>query len=140
MTLSKDTYCLSIAFAAWLASVSMTPSSNAFILPSFSLSSMMLRTTDHHASSRRVTIPSVDNNHNNFVNQKPRRHGPPAAAAEGRVGGSIQPEYYSFDDMKAMESRLGNLEKEAPEILAAFYEPHLKSFSMQPGSVKVSSI
>ncbi len=45
--------------------------------------------------------------------------------------------YFSFDQMKSVESRLGTLEKEAPGMLAAFYEPHLKSFSVRPGSVQV---
>lgn len=39
-----------------------------------------------------------------------------------------------------MESRLENLEREAPDVLTAFYEPHLKSFSIRPGSVEHISV
>lgn len=45
--------------------------------------------------------------------------------------------YYTFEEMKSMEVRLGNLEKEAAELLCGFYEPHLKSFSVRPGAVTV---
>lgn len=45
---------------------------------------------------------------------------------------------YSFEDMKLMETRLGNLQREAPELLCGFYESHLKSFSVRPGAVTVS--
>ncbi|KAL3782620.1 hypothetical protein HJC23_000002 [Cyclotella cryptica] len=48
--------------------------------------------------------------------------------------------YYTFDEMKSMEVRLGNLVKEAPELLCGFYEPHLKSFSVRPGSVTSISV
>lgn len=48
------------------------------------------------------------------------------------------PRYYSFDEMKSMESRLDHLQREAPNLLCGFYEKHLKSFSVTPGSVTVS--
>ena len=41
---------------------------------------------------------------------------------------------FSFDETKSLESRLSNLEREAPTLLSSFYEPHLKSFSVVPGS------
>lgn len=41
--------------------------------------------------------------------------------------------------MKSMETRLENLQREAPELLCGFYEKHLKSFSVRPGAVTVSS-
>jgi hypothetical protein len=46
---------------------------------------------------------------------------------------------YSFEEMKSMETRLENLQREAPELLCGFYEKHLKSFSVRPGAVTVSS-
>ncbi|KAL7451331.1 hypothetical protein ACHAWC_003152 [Mediolabrus comicus] len=42
--------------------------------------------------------------------------------------------------MKSIESRLITLEKQSPEILSAFYEPHLKSFSVRPGSTSSISV
>eukprot|EP00986_Skeletonema_menzelii_P015555 scaffold12049_cov141-Skeletonema_menzelii.AAC.3 len=42
--------------------------------------------------------------------------------------------------MKSIESRLITLEKQAPEILSDFYEPHLKSFSVRPGSTDSLSV
>ena len=42
--------------------------------------------------------------------------------------------------MKSIESRLITLEKQSPEILSAFYEPHLKSFSVRPGSTSSLSV
>ena len=58
-----------------------------------------------------------------------------SAAHHDRI--PIHDKYFSFDEMKAMEARLGNIEKEAPDMLTSFYEPHLKSFSVRPGSVQV---
>ena len=64
---------------------------------------------------------------------------PPSAAdplatllQKNRVGATAaaaasHPEQYSFDETKAVQSRLENLEREAPDVLTAFYEPHLKS-------------
>jgi hypothetical protein len=46
----------------------------------------------------------------------------------------------TFDEMKSIESRLITLEKQSPEILSAFYEPHLKSFSVRPGSTSSISV
>lgn len=48
------------------------------------------------------------------------------------------PHYHSFDEMKSMESRLDHLQRKAPELLCGFYEKHLKSFSVTPGSATVS--
>ena len=43
----------------------------------------------------------------------------------------------NFDRMKNMEVRLNQLERQAPEVLFGFYEPHFKSFSVRPGTAKV---
>ncbi len=51
-----------------------------------------------------------------------------------------QQQSITFDEMKSIESRLIALEKQAPEILSAFYEPHLKSFSVRPGSTASLSV
>jgi hypothetical protein len=47
-------------------------------------------------------------------------------------------EKYEFAQIKSLDSRLANLEQNAPDVLGSFYEPHLKSFSVRPGSVTVS--
>lgn len=39
-----------------------------------------------------------------------------------------------FDDMEGLVQRLDRLESAAPDILMGFYEPHLQSFSVKPGS------
>ena len=46
----------------------------------------------------------------------------------------------TFDEIKSIESRLITLEKQSPEILSEFYEPHLKSFSVHPGSATSLSV
>jgi len=51
-----------------------------------------------------------------------------------------QQQSITFDEMKSIESRLITLEKQSPEILSAFYEPHLKSFSVRPGSTSSLSV
>lgn len=43
----------------------------------------------------------------------------------------------TFDQMNELDARLGVLERSAPATLGGFYEPHLNSFSVQPGSVTV---
>jgi hypothetical protein len=53
--------------------------------------------------------------------------------------GTVHKSYYSFEEMKDLETRLDALQKEAPELLSGFYEPHLKSFSVRPGAATVSS-
>jgi len=45
-----------------------------------------------------------------------------------------------FEKLQSLESRLEVLERGAPNSLTSFYEPSLKSFSVQPGSVKRLSI
>ena len=45
---------------------------------------------------------------------------------------------YQFEMIRSLDSRLEKLEVAAPDILGSFYEPHLKSFSVVPGSVNVS--
>lgn len=56
-----------------------------------------------------------------------------------RVSSGEDASRYSFEEMKSMETRLENLQREAPELLCGFYESHLKSFSVRPGAVTVSS-
>lgn len=46
----------------------------------------------------------------------------------------------TFDEMKSLELRLERLEQVAPDTLMAFYEPHLRSFSVRPGSLQRLSI
>jgi hypothetical protein len=49
-------------------------------------------------------------------------------------------EPYRFETIRSLDSRLEKLEVAAPDVLGNFYEPHLKSFSVVPGSVNVSAI
>ena len=49
-----------------------------------------------------------------------------------------EPTISNFDKMKSLESRLSFIEKTSPATIAGFYEPHLKSFSVRPGSVQVN--
>lgn len=44
-----------------------------------------------------------------------------------------------FESLRSLDSRLEALEKNAPELLKNFYEPQLKSFSIQPGGLNVST-
>lgn len=46
----------------------------------------------------------------------------------------------SFDEIQSIESRLASLARDGPELLSRFYEPHLKSFSVRPGSVEAISV
>jgi hypothetical protein len=48
--------------------------------------------------------------------------------------------YFSFEEKKSLESRLATLKREAPVLLSSFYEPHLQSFSMVPGSAGKISV
>lgn len=45
-----------------------------------------------------------------------------------------------FLELKSFASRLSKIERAAPEILESFYERHLRSFSVRPGSVERISI
>jgi hypothetical protein len=47
---------------------------------------------------------------------------------------------FTFDEIKSIESRLENIEREAPDLLVAYYEPHLRSFSVKPGSTDQISV
>jgi hypothetical protein len=47
---------------------------------------------------------------------------------------------YGFEELRSLDSRLSALEQGAPQVLAGFYEPHLKSFSIKPGSVTRLSV
>lgn len=45
-----------------------------------------------------------------------------------------------FSEMKSFESRLAKIEQSGPETLTGFYEPHLNSFSIRPGSASRLSV
>ena len=47
---------------------------------------------------------------------------------------------FTFDEIKSIESRLEIIEREAPDLLVAYYEPHLRSFSVKPGSTDQISV
>jgi len=47
---------------------------------------------------------------------------------------------YDFNSLRSIDSRLATLERSAPSTLEGFYETHLKSFSVSPGSVDRVSI
>jgi hypothetical protein len=47
---------------------------------------------------------------------------------------------FSFSEKRSIESRLDRLEQTAAATLQGFYEPHLLSFSIKPGSVNVRSV
>eukprot|EP00584_Thalassiosira_punctigera_P008779 CAMPEP_0172541276 /NCGR_PEP_ID=MMETSP1067-20121228/12103_1 /TAXON_ID=265564 ORGANISM="Thalassiosira punctigera, Strain Tpunct2005C2" /NCGR_SAMPLE_ID=MMETSP1067 /ASSEMBLY_ACC=CAM_ASM_000444 /LENGTH=787 /DNA_ID=CAMNT_0013327281 /DNA_START=87 /DNA_END=2450 /DNA_ORIENTATION=- len=102
------------AITAWLVSI-LPLASNAFALPS-------------SATKRRE--PS-------FFPNRSRCGRSIVLSGSGATG---HPDHYPFDEIKAVESRLENIEREAPNLLSRFYEPHLKSFSMRPGSVQEISV
>lgn len=110
-------------FAAFLSSASVVL---GFGVPTSSFARMPLRAPHFTMKSNRKEGKTLLPLYDSFSNALPddRNH----ATNEG---------YFSFDQMKSVESRLGILEREAPVMLAAFYEPHLKSFSVRPGSVQV---
>ncbi|KAL7551759.1 hypothetical protein ACHAWF_014948 [Thalassiosira exigua] len=99
------------AVAAWCAATWLASASSAFAPPRPSATTL-----------RRPTL---------------RR---PAARSSAAATSSSPSEPFSFDELKSVESRLGRLEREAPDVLAAYYEPHLKSFSVRPGSVDTTSV
>jgi hypothetical protein len=49
-------------------------------------------------------------------------------------------EVFSFEDMTKLEKRVSTLEESAAESLMDFYEPHLSSFSINPGRTDQISI
>lgn len=104
------------AFSTGLLVLASSPSSSAFIFPS-------------PLTTKLYTEP--------LTNQNPTRH--THAIILGNTASNHQ-DHFSFEEIKAVESRLENLEREAPDMLSAFYEPHLKSFSVRPGSVQNMSV
>jgi len=114
------------AFAACLSSASVA---SGFGVPTSSFARMPLRaphfTMKSNRKEKKTLLPLYDSLSNALPEH--RKHA-------GNAG------YFSFDQMKSVESRLGILEREAPGMLAAFYEPHLKSFSVRPGSVQNISV
>jgi hypothetical protein len=46
---------------------------------------------------------------------------------------------FGFEQIRSLDGRLEKLELISPDILNGFYEPDLKSFSLIPGTVQVSS-
>lgn len=51
----------------------------------------------------------------------------------------VENEDFGFEEIQSIDSRLASMEVDAPDVLGSFYEPHLKSFSIKPGSVGVSA-
>ncbi|KAL7541978.1 hypothetical protein ACHAXR_012169 [Thalassiosira sp. AJA248-18] len=101
-----------LAFAAWLAA--FLPTSSAFVLP---------------PSTTKLYAPSL-------IQNSSFKHTSSIKLSNALT--SSDPEHYNF--MKSVECRLEDLERDAPEILSDFYEPHLKSFSVRPGSVQDISV
>ena len=123
-----------IALVAWLAAASV---SDAFVLPSS-------KSTRAQLLDRQGMVQTKPDNNQRYKKLTPISTKYPSAAtalgnnlSHSNNNDKVHDKYYSFDEMKNVESRLGNLEKEAPGMISAFYEPHLKSFSVRPGSVKV---
>jgi hypothetical protein len=53
----------------------------------------------------------------------------------------VDPESHNtFEGKQNIEARLGKMERTSASTLEGFYEPHLSSFSVKPGSVQVSRI
>lgn len=104
-----------LIFAAWL--VASFCSSHAFVLPSPSSATKICRNARLTRQGCRIGDVPVTTLYN-----------------------AVAKHHFSFDEVKAVETRLGNLERESPDILSAFYEPHLKSFSVRPGSVQEISV
>jgi hypothetical protein len=68
-----------------------------------------------------------DNHHNNGSNNNHNR----------QAGSNKGVSDFSFAEKRSIESRLNRLEQTAAATLQGFYEPHLLSFSMKPGSANV---
>jgi hypothetical protein len=62
----------------------------------------------------------------------------PTTVHRPRPGVARHAEKYSFEELRSLDSRLEKLEQNAPDVLGGFYESHLKSFSIVPGSAAVS--
>jgi len=56
------------------------------------------------------------------------------------TGNECSNEMFDFNALRSLDSRLAALERTAPSTLEGFYEPHLKSFSVSPGSVDRVSV
>jgi hypothetical protein len=56
----------------------------------------------------------------------------------GDLGGSDERQV--FNQLLSMDQRLGKLERSAAETLFDFYEPHLSSFSIKPGTAQALSV
>jgi len=108
-------------YAAWLAA--FLPASNyAFVLPSPAITKL--------AKSE----PSI-------IQQSPRCiHKQSILSTNAVAASSVADHHYSFEEIKAVESRLEQIERNAPDLLSSFYEPHLKSFSVRPGSANEISV
>ena len=57
--------------------------------------------------------------------------------AGGTLGNGCNDENV-FETMKDMDQKLAELERQAPDTLAGFYEPHLYCFSVRPGTPRFS--
>lgn len=62
----------------------------------------------------------------------------PAAAANNN--NCDEDDGFDFIALRSIDARLAALERSAPSTLQGFYEPHLKSFSVSPGSVDRVSV
>ena len=80
---------------------------------------------------------------------RPRKQGPQNGKSlnDGKVPfqffsspSAASSDNFSFDEMSGLIKRLDNLESSAPDILLGFFEPHLSSFSVKPGSSDQLSI
>jgi hypothetical protein len=84
-----------------------------------------------------------NNNNNNGNNNNNNRQG----SSRNRNGNGNGNSYhnaaaehdsiFSFEGKRSIESRLNRLEQTAAATLQGFYEPHLHSFSIKPGSSSV---
>ena len=105
-------------FAAWLVALFPT-TSNAFLRPS---------------TTTKIIISN---------DAQPSNKYPGLLLLRNAVAEAADPPHsyhHSFEEMKGIESRLDALQRDSPGIIAAFYEPHLKSFSVRPGSAREISV
>jgi hypothetical protein len=73
-----------------------------------------------------------------FFSRSDRNHHPSRTPVVGGSNNIILP--FTFDDMKKLDQRLVTLEEESPNFLWDYYEPHLTSFSVAPGTAETLSI
>jgi hypothetical protein len=101
---------MAISLSVWLFT---------FSLPTLLLSSAFIIQHSRITTPRRVTVTSV---------------------GVGGSKGHNSASGFTFDEIKSIESRLEIIERDAPDLLVAYYEPHLRSFSVKPGSTDQISV